>query len=85
MEEQLIIDIWEIFKDYVPEKTRDIAASQYVDFLVDQDVDSAALEGLKGYDSHLDQAIDTVLDEHNDKNEYDEEENWDDEEEDEDY
>ena len=68
MEEQLIIDVWDTFKDYVPEKLRDTAASQYVDFLIGQDVDTETLEGLKGYDSHLDQAIELVIEDNDEEN-----------------
>lgn len=85
MEEQQIIDIWEMFKEYISEKNRDTAANQYVDFLVGQDIDTNILEGLKGYDPHLDQAIDLVLDENKDADSDDEEDLWGNEEEDEDY
>jgi hypothetical protein len=61
MEEQLIIEIWDTFKDYIPEKSRETASSQFLDFLVGQDVDVATLEGLMGYDPHLDSAIELVL------------------------
>ena len=61
MDEGLIIEVWEIFRDRVPEKTRAAAAEQFIDFLVDKDTDTDVLEGLKGYDPHLDDAIDLVL------------------------
>lgn len=63
MDEGLIIEIWDIFKEYVPEKNREVAANQYVDFLVDKDVDAAALKSLVGYDAYLDDAIKYVLEE----------------------
>lgn len=85
MEEQQIFDIWETFKDYIPEKSRDTAASQYVEFLLGQDIDEDTLENLKGYDDHLDQAIDLVLEENNSEDEFQEEENWDEDVDDEDY
>jgi hypothetical protein len=82
MEEQLIFDVWDTFREHIPEKGRGIAAEQYVDFLVSKDVDIDTFEGLMGYDPHLDSAIQLVLDEHqnNDENEYEDFE--DDEEED---
>lgn len=61
MEEQLIIEIWDTFRDYIPEKSRETASNQFLDFLVGQDVDVATLEGLMGYDPHLDSAIELVL------------------------
>ena len=62
MEESQIIEIWDVFKEYVPEKSKDIAASHYVDYLVGQDVESSILSSLVGYDPHLDDAIELVLD-----------------------
>ena len=79
MEEQLIFEIWETFRDHIPEKGRDTAASQFVDFLVDKDVDAEALEGLLGYDPHLDIAINAVLDEFRDEVDYEEDEEADEE------
>jgi hypothetical protein len=60
MEESQIIEIWDIFKEYVPEKNREVAAGHYVDFLVGKDVETSVLEGLMGYDPHLDTAIELV-------------------------
>jgi hypothetical protein len=74
MEEQLIIEVWDTFRDYVPEKSREAAASQFVDFLVGKDVELSTLQSLLGYDSHLDSAIQVVIDEFNEveEEEYDE-------------
>lgn len=84
MEEDLIIEIWDTFKEYVSEKSKETAANHYVDFLLGKDVETSVLEGIKGYDSHLDQAIDLVLEEENNNKEDADEDNWD-YEEDEDY
>ena len=74
MEESLIIEVWDTFKDYIPEKNRDTAANQFVDFLIGKDVDTSILESVMGYDPHLDNAIELVLGEENqdDDDEYDE-------------
>ena len=75
MEESLIIEVWDTFKDYIPEKNRDTAANHFVDFLLGKDVDTSTLEGVMGYDPHLDNAIELVLDDENqgdDKDDYDE-------------
>jgi len=64
MDESLIIEIWDTFKEYIPEKNKEIAANQFVDFLVNKDTDLETLEGMKGFDSHLDEAIDLVLEEY---------------------
>lgn len=78
MDDTLIIEIWDTFKDYIPEKNRDNAATVFVDFLVSKDVDDVVMESLLGYDSHLDSAIAVVLDEYRsddvDLDDYDEDE-----------
>lgn len=82
MDEQLIIEIWETFKDYIPEKQREIAANQFVEFLQSRDVEEDVFEGLLGYDPHLDDAVNLVLDEYKElEEEEDTDELWDDEEE----
>ena len=73
MEESLIIEIWDIFKEYVPEKNKDIVANHYVDFLLGKDVTVSVLEGLSGFDQYLDQAIEIAI-----RAEQDEEEDDDD-------
>lgn len=72
MEEQLIFDIWETFRDHISKENRSAAADQFVDFLVSQDVDAKAFEGLLGYDPSLDESINAVLSEFNDEPEYEE-------------
>lgn len=62
MEESLIIEVWDTFKEYVPDKNKELAAHQYVDFLIGKDVEIAALESLMSYDPHLDIAIKSVVD-----------------------
>ena len=63
MDESLIVELWDIFKEYIPEKNKDMAAAQYVDFLLGKDIDAGDLEGYLGYDAHLDDAIRNVIDE----------------------
>jgi hypothetical protein len=60
MEEDLIITIWDLFVEYVPEKNREMAANQYIDFLLGHDVTVNTLESLTGYDDHLDKAIENL-------------------------
>jgi hypothetical protein len=72
MEEAFIMEIWDTFKEYIPEKNKDMAANQYVDFLLGkEDVTAEILESLIGYDSNLDEAIRHVIEE---ESGYDEEE-----------
>ena len=42
MDESMIIEIWDTFKEYIPEKNKDMAANQYVDFLLGKDIEPAA-------------------------------------------
>jgi hypothetical protein len=72
MDEDFIIELWDAFKDYIPEKNKSDAASHFVDFLVGKDVLNSLLEDLQGYDPHLDRAIDLVLEESEEEDEEDE-------------
>ena len=81
MEEDLIIGVWDTFKDYVPEKNRETAATHFVDFLIGQDVELSVLESVMGFDTHLDSAIQLIVDEFNDENEIDEDEDFNEDEE----
>ena len=63
MEESLIMEMWDTFREYIPDKNKEMAANQYVDFLLGKDVDTSVLEGLMGYDPYLDDAIKAVIDE----------------------
>lgn len=66
MEENLIMEIWDLFNEYVSEKNKEIAANQYVDFLLGQGFEVDTLEGLMGYDPYMDAAIKIVVDDAND-------------------
>jgi hypothetical protein len=74
MEEDLIIELWDVFKEYIPDKNKEIAANHFVDFLLGKDVSQSVLEGLLSYDPHLDDAINLVI-----ENEEEEADNADDE------
>jgi hypothetical protein len=63
MEEDLIIEIWDIFKEYISDKNKEIAANHFVDFLLGKDVETSTLKALVGYDSALDDAIELVTEE----------------------
>lgn len=72
MEESLIMEIWDMFREYIPDKNKEMAANQFVDFLLGKDVSTADLEGFMGYDPHLDVAIKAVLDEESEYSDEDE-------------
>jgi hypothetical protein len=61
MEEDLIIELWDVFKEYIPDKNKEIAANHFVDFLLGKDVSQSVLEALLSYDPHLDDAINLVI------------------------
>jgi hypothetical protein len=85
MEEDLIIEIWDTFKEYVPEKNRENAAAHFIDFLIGRDVEMSVIESLLGFDTHLDNAIEVILEETNDIDGGDEDGDWDRYEDDEDH
>lgn len=60
MEEALIMELWDLFREYIPEKNREMAANQYVDFLLGKDISVEDLSAYTGYDPHLDDAIKAV-------------------------
>ena len=72
MEEDQIIGVWDTFKDYVPEKNREAAATHFVEFIIGQDVELSVLESVMGFDPHLDSAIQLIVDEFNEENQIDE-------------
>jgi len=61
MEEDLIIEIWDVFKEYITDKNKDTAANHFVDFLLGKDVETDVLKALVGYDSALDDAIELAV------------------------
>lgn len=63
MDESLIMEIWDTFREYISDKNKETAAHQYVDYLLGKDIEVPALEALMGYDPHLDVAIKAVVDE----------------------
>jgi len=77
MDDGLIAEIWDTFKEYIPEKSRETAANQFVDFLLDNDVQLTTLKSLLGYDHFLDQAIEVIVEENKEVDDEDDEDNWD--------
>jgi len=75
MEEDLIIEVWDVFKEYISDKNKETAANHFVDFLLGKDVDSATLKALVGYDTYLDDAIDIIVS-GEEETEEDKEDDW---------
>ena len=77
MEEDQIIEVWDLFKDYITDKNRETAANHYVGYLLGQSIEIPALEAIMGYDAHLDHAIQLVIDENTDASDFVDEDDWD--------
>ena len=65
---------------YIPEKNKDTAARQYVDYLIGKEFKASDLEGYLGYDTHLDDAINEVVENSDEENNFEEDSFEDDEE-----
>ena len=74
MNENLIIAVWDMFREYIPEKNREMAANQFVDYLLGKDMSVDDLGSFLGYDPHLDEAIKSIQEE---EGGYEDDENWD--------
>jgi len=78
MEEDLIIEIWDVFKEYISDKNKETAANHFVDMLIGKDVEISVLKGMMGYDPHLDDAITLATqDEFEEDDESYDEDGWD--------
>jgi hypothetical protein len=62
MEEEQIVDIWNMFKEYLDKKHIEMAAERYVDLMADLGTDDHVFRNALGNDSHLDNAINYYLD-----------------------
>lgn len=62
MKEDLIADIWTLVVEHIPEKSRDVTASDFVNTLLDHGVKESTLKSLIGVDPYLDEAIEYVTD-----------------------
>ena len=74
MNEETIVDIWTLFKEYVDKKQIEVIAESFVDLLADYGVDDMTLKDSMGTCSALDEAINYYLDIDVDTDDYDE---WD--------
>ena len=72
MEEDLIIEVWDVFKEYISDKNKETAANHFVDMLIGKDVEASTLKSLVGYDSYLDDAIQLALADEEEDDDFDE-------------
>ena len=78
MNEEQIVDIWSLFKEYLDKKQSDIVAEKYIDLLADYGVSDEVLKESIGSDSLLDEAIGYYLDTDVDAYIEDDYDDWDD-------
>ena len=76
MEEEQVVDIWMMFKEYIDKKHVELAAERFVDLCADFGVSDEAFTSALGNDIALDHAINYYLDLDND-DVLDEEQEWD--------
>ena len=62
MEEEQIVDIWNMFKEYLDKKHVEMAAERFVDLMADFGTADEAFVNSLGHDSALDAAINYYLD-----------------------
>ena len=62
MKEDLIVDLWHVVIEHIPEKVRKDVAADFVNTLLDYGIKEKVLEALMGADSYLDQAIEYAID-----------------------
>jgi hypothetical protein len=62
MKEDLIADLWHVVIGHVPEKQRPDVATDFVNTLLDYGIKESVLDGLRGVDSFLDEAIEYAID-----------------------
>ena len=62
MTEEEIVDIWNLFKEYIDKKQIEVVAEKYVDLLADYGVSDETLVSALGTSTSLDEAINYYLD-----------------------
>ena len=61
MNEEQMLDVWNLFKEYLDKKQMDIISEKYVDMLADYGVDDIQFKSMLGNDKDLDSAINYYL------------------------
>ena len=62
MNESLIVEMWDLFKDYTDKKQLPVIAEKYVQLVSDHGASDRDLEHVLGHDDDLDGAIKELLD-----------------------
>lgn len=61
MTEEQIVDIWDIFKEYLDKKTISIVAEKYITEVFEYGSSESVIKECMGHDKHLDHAIETLF------------------------
>lgn len=61
MEEEMLPEIWNVLKEYIPAKDRTTAADHWVSSLVDLGVSDEALKELGKEDTHIRDAVSNAI------------------------
>ena len=62
MNDLLIVEIWDLFREYADKKQLSVIAEKYLDILSENGVSEQNLENALGHDDDLDEAIKSLLD-----------------------
>jgi hypothetical protein len=65
-----VLEIWEMFSEYLPSARRNDVALRFLNYFVDNEMDLDSLEELRGQDEHIDHALDQLT--YDQDEEYDE-------------
>ena len=76
MNEENIVEVWTLFKEYLDKKQIEVVAEKFIDLMADYGVSDETLKESLGVDSSLDEAIYYYLDLDADDNDTDDED-WD--------
>jgi hypothetical protein len=72
MNDEQIVDIWNLFKNYIDKKHVETIAEKFIDLLADYGIDDISFKDCLGHDKDLDAAILYYLDLDADVDDYDE-------------
>lgn len=54
-----LLEIWDVFSDYLPSAKKNEIATRFIKTLIDQDIEIEDLEEFRGEDDHIDFALDS--------------------------
>ena len=79
MNESLVVEMWDLLKEYSDKKQLSVIAEKYVNVLTDNGVRDQELENALGHDDDLDDAIKEILELTDDDDEFEDDYDYDDE------